>query len=121
MIPEPENSNRVFEATDEFLRRVHPEQLNPEDGTVSTAAFTPERMSVNWSDLSSVEDTLIGHEGWGVVSFTAALCWGRNQAIEHTPAVDNEAHCDVVGKKTTAVRKAFKKGSTWLHRPTATK
>jgi hypothetical protein len=80
-------------------------------------------MSVNWSTLSSVEDTLKGYRGYGVVSITAGLCWNLEQQIEYQPIKDhpdledNTAHCEVVGKKTTRVRNGFKTGSRWLERP----
>ena len=121
-VPEGVSSARRFAQTDEFLRRVHPTQLNP-DGSVSTAAFTDYSMSVNWAKLSSVDETLRGWDGYGVVSITAGLCWRLEQQIGYTPVEEspdipvNRAHCEVIGKKTQRVRKEFKNGAKWIRWP----
>jgi hypothetical protein len=77
--PEGVGGEPQFTETDEFFRRVHPRQWNHAKDRVSSAAFTPERMSVNWAALSSAEATLQGYEGHGVVSITAKLCWELGQ------------------------------------------
>ena len=77
-------------------------------------------MSVNWTALSTVEETLRGGEAYGIVSITADLCWKQNQDIEHTPVPNNHAHCDVIGRKTRAVKRAFKEGAVWLRMPKQT-
>jgi len=74
-------------------------------------------MSVDWAALSSGEDTLRDNDEWGLVTLTAELCWEQKQTIEHTPLPDNRAHCDIVGKKTTTVKRAFKEGAKWLRYP----
>jgi hypothetical protein len=116
-IPEGNGSATRFAPTDEFLRRIHPTQWNSADDPVSSAAFTPEHMSVNWAAFSSVGDTLKGHEEYGVVSITAELCWRLGQQIECTPTEENPAHCDVVGRKTPKVRREFKNSAKWIRRP----
>lgn len=116
-VPAGEGSTAQFESADEFLRRVHPIQWNFQEGRVSSAAFTDARMSVNWAASSSVQETIIGLDGYGVVSITAELCWELKQQIEYTPTQENRAHCEVVGRKTKPVRTGFSKGAKVLVRP----
>ena len=108
-----------FASSDEFFRRIRPGQFNPNDNSISSAAFTPERMSVNWAARSTVEETLKGHEIDGLASILAELCWTLKQQIEHTPIVSNPAHCEVVGKKTKSIRRQFAKAASenWLRFP----
>ena len=114
--PEQEWPVQQFAPSDEFFRRIRPNQFNPEDDSISSAAFTPERMSVNWVARSTVDETLKGNENDGVASILVELCWTLNQQIEHTPTGDNSAHCDVVGKKTRSIRRQFAKAASenWI-------
>jgi len=92
-------------------------------GKVSSAAFQNEkgkdRMSVNWLKLSSVDHTLSGHPGYGVASITAALCYSLEQQPVYSPAVDNAAHCDIVGHKTQGISRRFRDGAQYLCYPDA--
>ena len=89
---------------------------------MSSAAFdndpdTPDRMSVNWLKLSSVAHTLSGFPHWGVASITAALCYSLKQQPIRSPAVDNVAHCDIVGQKNLRIRRALRNGAQYLRYP----
>lgn len=110
-----------FEPQDQFLRRIPPWHLK-ESGKVSSAAFendpdTPDRMSVNWLKLSSVEHTLSGHPGYGVASITAALCCSLKQQPVYSPVEDNAAHSDIVGPKTRGISRSFRNGAQYLRYP----
>ena len=106
-----------FVSSDEFFRRIRSDQFDPKDNSISSAAFTPERMSVNWAARSTVEETLREHENDGLASILAELCWTLNQQIEHTPITGNPAHCEVVGKKTKSIRRQFARAAKWLQLP----
>lgn len=110
-----------FQPQDQFLRRIPPWHLK-ESGEVSSAAFdndpdTPDRMSVNWLKLSSVEHTLSTLPRFGVASITAALCCSLKQQPVYSPAVDNAAHCDIVGHKTRGISRRFRNGAQYLRYP----
>jgi hypothetical protein len=79
-----DGSAQEFAPSDEFLKWIAPIHIK-HDRSLSSAAFTNYRMSVNWAILSSIEETLGGREGHGVVSITAELWWSLNQEIERTP------------------------------------
>lgn len=118
--PDTKGLESSFAPEDEFLRWVHENYVHT-DGSVSPGAFSnssgTQRMSVNWSALSSVKDTLADRNNFGVVSITAQLCWDLSQEIEKTPTVSNPAHCDVVGDKPLSVKRKFANGSKWAYRP----
>ena len=111
---------QVFAATDEFLRRIPPDSVNP-DGSIMSKAFSnttnTDGMSVNWANLSSVEEMLKGYESYGVVSITAELCWKLNQKIKQSPTPENPAHCDVIGRKSQSTRRQFARVAKWLQLP----
>lgn len=60
---------------------------------------------------------LAGHEGFGLVSFTAALAREKRQGIVRRPLPEEPAHAEVFGKKTESVRKAFAKSCFWVMPP----
>jgi len=113
----------MFSAHDTFLRRIHPQHYDRNTGKVSSAAFQntsgTNRMSVDWTQLSTVEDTLSGYEGFGVASISADLCWSLSQQVERVPLQGNPAHCDVVGEKPKPVRRAFAHKAAYLRYPPA--
>lgn len=94
---------------------------NVKNGKVSPRAFknkaTTRRMSVDCAKLSSIEDILKDHTGFGVASITAGLCWLLDQEIERTNTQDNPAHCDIVGDKPTEVMQSFRDGAQYLVYP----
>ncbi len=111
---------RKFVLNDKFLRRIPWWHLK-KTGEISSAAFQNDRgmnsISTNWMKLSSVQETLRGHGGFGVASITAELCWGLAQKIEWTPAENNVAHCDIVGRKTENITKKFRDRANYLVLP----
>lgn len=98
--------NGYWDEKDQFLKRVMPDHWNWEKNRPNSGAFTNPEMSTNWSALSSVEHTIQGHPGYGVVSLTRDNCYKENQKVKYTPIKDdpktlgNPAHCDIVGEKT---------------------
>jgi hypothetical protein len=61
-------------------------------------------------------DVLAGHDGYGLVSFTAGFARKKHrQNVATLPHVKNEpAHAFIVGHKTDGIRKAFAKEATVL-------
>lgn len=115
-----------FNGQDEFLRRLHPDWWNWDEDRLTTSAFynhreTPDRLSVNWSELSSVEHTVESHHGYGVASLKGYVFYTAPipQDIEYTPNDNNEAHCDVIGdKKRKSVRRYMRDRAEVLLKPT---
>lgn len=111
----------TFAADDQFLRRILPWHYDPTTGRVSPRAFAngrdTNRMSVNWSALSPVEDTLREYPDFGVASLSAELCWSLDQQIEKTPVETNPAHCDVVREKPEPVKRRFRDNARYLRYP----
>jgi hypothetical protein len=97
--------NGYWDPTDLFFKRVNPCDWNWEENRPNSSAFTNYKMSANWSALSSVQHTIEGYPGYGVVSLTEEVCRKFKQVIEYSPVrdhpslPDNPAHCDVVGEK----------------------
>ena len=108
---------------DEFYRAFRPGLYKRDDGTISPGAFSnttgTDRMSVDWAERSSPEETFDRWTRWGddrgVASITAELCWENEQSIEYAPIKDqpgepdNPAHSDVVGSDAPRLRKRIAK------------
>ena len=112
-----------------MLRRISSLQYDAKKGTVHSKAFVndkdkvtkerSDRHSVNWEELTSVEDTLVGHEGFGVVSLPASLYRQHKQDINHSPVCDNYGHCDAVGDKPGRTQKSLRDQATLIVAPAA--
>ena len=93
---------RALVPDDAFYRAIPPRYLR-EDGTIGPAAFSRasvnRKMSVDWAELSSPQDTYDRWPQWGegraVAEITAQACWDCEQAIEFAPTPDNPAHSEV--------------------------
>jgi len=112
-----------FHDDEQFLRRIPHYQFNFEKQEIRSWAFanhpeTPDRLSVNWKRLSSVEQTSKVEPGFGVASITAKVCYREDQVIEHRPEKDNHAHCDVIGEKNKARRRRLRNAARLLLPPT---
>ena len=114
-------SSQPFVPNDRFLRRIPPVFYDSKTGKVMSAAFQnaprTKRMSVNWTKLSTIKDTLNGYPGYRVASISAELCWSLEQDIEGTPSAENPAHCDVVGNKPQSVKRKFRDKAEYLRYP----
>ena len=65
----------------------------------------------------SPESVLDGHEGFSLVCFEASVPRAKQQKIIRKPLVNDPAHGEVVGKKTTSVKRAMVKSSRWVVQP----
>ena len=110
-----------------MLRRIPHWQYDAQKGTIHSKAFAndrdkvkrtlSDRHSVNWEELTSVEATLVGHEGFGVASLPASAYRQQKQEIEHSPECDNYGHCDAVGKKTASTQRSLRNQATLIVAP----
>ena len=112
----------AFDDNEQFLRKILPVWFDFEKQEIQSWAFdnhprTPDRMSVNWANLSSVEHTANADSGCGVASITAKVCYQEKQDIEYTPQEDNPAHCDVVGRKNKTTMRRLRNSAVLLLAP----
>jgi hypothetical protein len=88
---------------------------------VASSAFDNDRdddpMSVFVARESSLEIVLRGHEGFGVVEFSAGFARSQGQAIYFSPDDGPRGHAKVDGPKTGGVRRAFARVARWVRRP----
>ena len=88
---------------------------------VASSAFDDDAdgdpMSVVLAGEATLESVLHGHEGFGVVAFTAGFARRQGQIVVRAPEPDQPAHAKVVGRKTHGVRRAFARAARWIHRP----
>ncbi len=111
-----------FDDDEQFLRGIHPDWFDFDKQKILSWAFdnhplTPERMSVNWAKLSSIDDTVKANPVWGVASITAATFYKENQDVDYTPIETNIAHCDVIGHKSLSVRRRLRNAAKLLRSP----
>lgn len=110
-----------------MLRRIPPWLFNSEKGAIFDKAFANDRIdgqatdrhSVNWEEHTSVENTLAGHQGFGVAAITVQGYSEESQSIEHSPdrERDNYGHCDAVGAKTARVQRRLRQKAELRIRP----
>ena len=119
---------RPLEEEDEFYRAIRPEWIKG-GGKISAGAFSnagqTDRMSVDWADRATPQQTFDRWAKWGdgrgVASITTGLCWNNGQVIEYTPDENNHAHSDVVGSKSDRIRKTLAKDAKFvIPAPTST-
>lgn len=103
---------RQLSPRDEFYRAIHPDYMKA-NGRISSGAFSKaagsDRMSVDWSERSTPDQTYHRWKHWGqgrgVALITAQLCWENQQLVLFTPTADNSAHSDVVNKAGYSIGK----------------
>ena len=97
---------RPLTPSDTFYRAIHPDWLKKRNGTISSGAFSKSsydnRMSMDWSEKSTIQESYDRTEKWGdcrgLASLTAKLCWDNCQAIffdpikDHPKLDDNPSH-----------------------------
>jgi len=91
---------------EDLYRRVHPDQMKP-NGTVTSAAFKDQEMSVDRAKKRTPEDSLARHPKYGLASFKAALARRLNQQVEPDGDLANPAHALVIGQKTRSIARSF--------------
>lgn len=118
---------RPLAKDEKFYRAIHPTHMK--GGKISHFAFAnptrpipTNRMSVDWAEKSTPQQTFDRWARWGngrgVASLTAELCWNYGQMTEFAPekdnpaySKDNPAHSDEVGTKSDRIRKNLAKGA----------
>lgn len=111
---------RPIRPDDEFYRAIHPnylkgEKILPSGFANSSKPVQTDKMSVDWAEKSTPEETFGRWGTWGagrgVAKITADLCRNNEQTIEYTPDDENPSHCNVRGKKPDRIRKNLARGA----------
>ena len=119
--PDPNNTG------ESFFRRIAPYQFDPATNKPFLSAFRndkigegvfSDRHSVDWERYTTVEDTLEGHEGFGVARISGDDYLRVGQNIVHSPKDDNYSHCDAVGEKKNSVQRRLRDACLLLRAPT---
>ena len=103
---------RPLTPDDRFYRAIRPSYIY-EDGRISRAAFAKstgnEKMSVDWAELSTPQETYDRWPQWGegraVAEVTAQALWMNQQMIEYAPTPDNPAHSEVADRPDRTIGK----------------
>jgi hypothetical protein len=107
-------------------RRIPPHHIEPDNKRggrmISSAAFRNggggEPMSAFLADVvGDPAMILAGHQGYGLVAFTAGLARELGQRVVHDVEGGGRGHVVVVGNKTHGVRKRLRAGCVWVFRP----
>ena len=88
---------------------------------VASSAFDDDRdddpMSVFVARATSLAIVLHGHEGFGVVAFSAGFARSHGQIVYFSPDDGPQGHAKVAGPKSGGVRRAFARVARWIRRP----
>lgn len=108
-----------------LLRRIHPNHIVDDENTgkrrPSSAAFKDMEMSVDVEPLLIAagldwQFSLREHSGYSLVRLRAGAARAVNLAVVHKPiAGQNEAHAEVIGKKSPAIANHLREASEWVH------
>lgn len=103
-----------------LLRRV-PELL-VHDGEIEKSNFDEREvghgLSVTvWESPQDLEDVLVGHENFGVVSVKASVFRGEGMAIVRVPLEGNPNHCEVFPRLGQGAQRRIKKQAKWVYYP----
>ena len=100
---------------DELLwRRIHASHITS-DGRVSSAAFSPNRMSVDLASLQ-LDMSITLRDGAGVAEIETAAARDLGQEVVGDPLPVNPAHALVVGDKPKRVRRALRDAARFVDR-----
>ena len=106
-----------------LFRRIHPEQIVKDQNSglcrPSSAAFKNPELSVDAEPLLHAQgldwrSSLRDNRTYSLVRFHAGTAREVGQEVVHKPVEGNEAHCEVIGKKTPSVAKALSAASEWV-------
>ena len=103
----------IFDANEGRLRPTSAAFADHTNGTPMSVVLGQEVID----DGRTPESVLEGHEGFGLVSFTADLARINRQGIMRKPQSTEPAHAEVFGRKTKGVKRALAKGAIWIVRP----
>jgi len=79
------------------------------DGSISSAAYNNEQLSVNWEKYADAQNTADGNTAV-VTALVCGECRNLNQIVEHVPIEPgqpfgpNQAHAAIKGSKSKAIR-----------------
>lgn len=96
-------------------RRVHPTHVKP-DGSVSSAAFTDDELSVDRASLRTPEVTLEGRRNYGIVSLVVGEVRSLKQEVRADPTLLNPAHALVLGHKPKSLQRQLARSARWVVR-----
>lgn len=101
------------EDAEPLYRRVHPTFVRP-DGSLSSQAFSGEEMSVDRAHYSSVEESLLAYDGYGLAELVTRAARELNQEVRAAKLLLNPAHALVVGKKSKGVARRLAAVARWV-------
>ena len=108
---------------DDFYRAIRSLHVRP-NGRLSPGAFSKttgtNRMSVDWAELSTPEETIARfstEQDWaGVAAIDAQTCWSFDQTLEYSPLPGNPSHSEVVGSGSDSVRKGLARKARMVYK-----
>jgi hypothetical protein len=112
---------QVIKDDDYLWRRIDPKQRcktkpPPAVGIrPSRENFKDFNMSVNVERLTTVEDTLQGHESYGIAKWSASHLRQMGFEVCHRPLHDNLAHAEVIGEKTRSTQLQLADSADFFH------
>jgi hypothetical protein len=121
-VPPAAPDDRSIDNEADLLRRFPHHQLIRDDAAEgglrpSSATFDDAELSVALSSECSLDELLVGHNGFGVVSFTAGQARAFGWGVVRAPSEDYPGHAHVTGKKTQGQRSRLAKACRILRMP----
>lgn len=105
-----------------FLRRIHYDWIVAEDGSPESSNFDAKRsdngLSLTiWIDEQSLAAAQMGHDGFGLMSLTAAHLREQGFKLVRSPEHGNDHHCDAEGPVSNKSAKRLKQKAKWVVYP----
>lgn len=90
---------------DDLYRRIpHLWYVEKED-RVSSAAFTNDKVSVDWARYTTPQKTVADFPDNYVAALQAKIPREKGQKVRHDPIPNNYSHSLIIGKKTESVKR----------------
>ena len=100
---------------DDLYRRIIPDWYDRTKGKISSAAFSNEECSVDWSKYrSNQNECLKGYPSTSLAAIKAKYPRKEKLEVNHTPESNNYSHSSIMGKKTKGKRKFLRDNCTLI-------
>jgi hypothetical protein len=107
-----------------LLRRIHPAHIIPDGNAagalrLSSAAFKDPELSVDAEPILATAGldwrfSLRGYPEHSLVRLQARAAREKGLAVVHKPLKGNDAHAEIIGKKTQSIANHLRDSSDWV-------
>jgi hypothetical protein len=108
----------ILTDNDTVLRRIPNKSSHiKKDGALLSANFIGPNTSVNIERLTTIEETLVGYENFGLVRVLTGSIRELGADVVHDPIENNYSHAVIPGKRSVSVARKLANIATMIIKP----